>query len=287
MNNVFVNTIPHSGTHLVTKVIEALGYQHAIIENKFYSVKPFYRRKQRAGINWRQSKEFGNLFSFFEPKTVLVSVASPRLVRSSLIKNLLLKIDNGNYIIGHMPYSNDGKKLIEKYINKTITIIRDPRDMAVSMINHSRTRSNHHANEYLFNILHSESQRLKAVLLGYKNQYGSLIGIEKMYKSMTLWSHQPNNLTIKFEDLVGEKGGGSLEKQIETIKQIINHLDMEVDLSDENILAIAKSSYGSSGTFRKGQVGAWRDVFNNQDKQLYKSNINELLENLNYEIKRI
>ena len=38
--------------------------------------------------------------------------------------------------------------------------------------------------------------------------------------------YQPNNLTIKFEDLKQRKVEEA-RKQIETIKQIINHLDME------------------------------------------------------------
>ena len=283
MNNIFINTIPHSGTHLVTTIVESLGYEHAIINNKFYTVKPYFRRRQKAGINWRQSKEIGSPFTLYEPKTVLVSVASPRLVKPSVIKNMLTKVLDGQYVIGHMPYSDDGKEVIEKNIKKTITIIRDPRDMAISMINHSRTRSLHHAHNYLFNELSNEGERLEAILLGYKNQYGSLIGIKKMYKSMLQWKNQNNNLTIKFEDLVGEKGGGSLKQQIASIRAIINHLELTDNISEEMISDIAKNSFGVSGTFRKGKIGGWKNIFTPQDIDSYKAIISDLLIDTDYE----
>ncbi len=283
MKNIFINTIPHSGTHLVTTIVESLGYEHAIISNKFYSIKPYFRRKQKAGINWRQSKEISSPFSLLEKKTVLVSVASPRLVRPSLIKNMLVKILDGQYVIGHMPFSEDGKEVIENHVAKTITIIRDPRDMAISMINHSRSRPLHHAHHYLFSELSNESERLKAVLLGFKNQHGSLIGINQMYKSMLQWKNQNNNLTIKFEDLVGERGGGSLSKQVTSIRAIINHLELRDNISDDMVFDIAKNSFGTSGTFRKGKIGGWKSTFTSKDIELYKATIIDLLIDIGYE----
>ncbi len=282
-NNIFVNTIPHSGTHLVTTILDSLDYEHSSIRNKFYTVKPYYRRSQKAGINWRSAKELGNYLSIFEKKTVLVSVASPRLVKASLIAGLFAKISNGQYVIGHMPFSADGKKVIKKHIKKTITIIRDPRDMAISMINHSRTRPQHHAHKYLFYELVSESQRLRAVLLGYENKFGSLIGIHQMYASMLKWKEEIKNITLKFEDLVGKMGGGSSEKQVLSIKALIYYLNLASEVDDEKVSDIAKNSFGVSGTFRKGKIGAWQDVYSNSDRELYKSKIGDLLIDLGYE----
>lgn len=283
MNNIFVNTIPHSGTHLVTKIIESLGYEHAIVKNRFYTVRPFYKRQQKAGINWRTSKEIARHLSPFEKKTVLVSVASPRLVKPSLVSRTFSQIYDHQYIIGHMPFSKDGKEIIEKYIKKTITIIRDPRDMAISMINHSRTRPLHHAHRYLFKKLHNDSERLHAVVEGYNNDFGRLIDLNSMYDSMLQWKNQSNNLTIKFEDLVGQKGGGTLEKQIKTIKSIIAHLNIPQKISDDEILSIADTSFGASGTFRKGKISGWKNIFLDKDKEFFKLKINQVLVENGYE----
>ena len=98
MSNIFVNTVPHSGTHLVTTILDSLGYKHANIKNKFYTVRPYFRRIQKAGINWRSSKELGNYIPLFEKKTVLVSVASPRLVKPSLMTKTFSNVGNKQYI---------------------------------------------------------------------------------------------------------------------------------------------------------------------------------------------
>ncbi len=282
-NNIFVNTIPHSGTHLVTTILDSLNYKHSLVRNKFYTVKPYFRRSQKAGINWRSAKELGNYFSMFEKKTVLVSVASPKFVKASIIASLFSKTSNGQYVIGHMPFSPDGKIIIKEHIKKTITIIRDPRDMAISMINHSRTRPQHHAHNYLFDELVSESQRLRAVLLGYDNNFGSLIGIQQMYTSMLKWKEEIKNITLNFEDLVGKRGGGSLEKQISSIKELIHYLDLSAEVDDEKVHDIAKNSFGVSGTFRKGKIGAWKNIYSQSDIELYKSEIGDLLIDLGYE----
>ena len=92
--NIFVNTIPHSGTHLVTAILDQLNYKHTQLSNKFYSKKPYYRRKQKAGINWRTSTEIGNYLRFFSNHEILVSVASPRAAKASVVANLLSKVQN-------------------------------------------------------------------------------------------------------------------------------------------------------------------------------------------------
>ena len=283
MNNLFVNTIPHSGTHLVTTILDSLGFTHANIKNRFYTVRPYFRRLQKAGINWRSSMDLYNYFTIIEKKTVLVSVASPRLVRASLIAKLFSKVEDNQYVIGHMPYSYDGKKVIQENIAKTITIIRDPRDMAISMINHSRTRPQHHAHKYLFDELKSESERLNAVLSGYDNHLGSLIGINQMYSSMLKWKEEVENITLKFEDLVGHRGGGSNENQILSIHNLIDYLDLVSEFDNEKVSNIAKNSFGVSGTFRKGKIGAWKDFFSHSDKELYNSKIGDLLMDIGYD----
>ena len=116
--------------------------------------------------------------------------------------------------------------------------------MAISMINHSRTRPLHHAHRYLFKKLHNDSERLHAVIEGYDNDFGSLIGPNSMYDSMLQWKNQSTNLTIKFEDLVGQKGGGTLEKQIKAIRSIIAHLRIPREINDDEILSIADTSFG-------------------------------------------
>ena len=100
---------------------------------------------------------------------------------------------------------------------------------------------------------------------------------------MLQWKNQNNNLTIKFEDLVGERGGGSLSKQVTSIRAIINHLELRDNISDDMVFDIAKNSFGTSGTFRKGKIGGWKSTFTSKDIELYKATIIDLLIDIGYE----
>ena len=281
--NVFVNTIPHSGTHLVAAILDQLNYRHTQIFNKFYSKKPYYRRRQKAGINWRTSTEIGNYLRFFSNHEILVSVASPRVAKAGVVANLLSKVQNHEYIIGHMPYSKEGDRIVCQFIDKTITIIRDPRDMAISMLSHIGERPTHMAHHYLFNVLSTNSERLEAVVLGYNNQYGSLTGVLNMYNSMLKWGDRDHNLTLKFEDLVGEKGGGKNNAQFDAINRMVKHLGLMDMVDDRSIVSIGVDSFGKTSTFRKGMIGKWNNVFNSADKSMVRESLGGLLVRLDYE----
>ena len=282
--NIFVNTIPHSGTHLVTTILDQLNYKHTQLTNKFYSKKPYYRRRQKAGINWRTSTELGNYVRFFSNHEVLVSVASPRAAKAGVVANLLSKVQNDEYIIGHMPYSEEGGYVVGKFISKTITIIRDPRDMVLSMLSHIGERPAHMSHNYLFNVLSTDSKRLEAIVCGYNNQHGNLTGILNMYNSMLKWKDLDHNITLKFEDLVGEKGGGQNKVQFDTINRMIKHLDLVNAVDDNDIVSIGLNSFGKTSTFRKGVIGKWNSAFNSKDKDMVKKSLGGLLVRLGYEL---
>lgn len=86
---------------------------------------------------------------------------------------------------------------------------------------------------------------------------------------------------VRFEDIIGSRGGGSDEIQLSTILSIAKFLD--IPLSEEKAKNIIDKRWGYSGTFRNGQIGDWKNYFNSEHIQLYKQNYGNLLINLNYE----
>jgi hypothetical protein len=88
---------------------------------------------------------------------------------------------------------------------------------------------------------------------------------------------------VRFEDLVGPMGGGSLESQLKTLKLIAEHVGMIIE--DEKLLKIAKRIYyKKSRTYRRGEIGGWKETFDDEIKTLFKKEHGELLVNLGYEI---
>ena len=187
MKKVFINTVHHSGTHFLSAILENIGYSFATYKNTFYWGKPYYRRNQRAGINWRTANLLPEKLKIFEKKTVPVSVSAPINITNSTYQKLFRVVEKGNFIIGHVPYSATADSVHQKNLDLTITIIRDPRDMVLSMIRHDKERPAHHAHHYLFNILDTDKERFFRVAEGYSNNHGHLIGCNQMINSMIKW----------------------------------------------------------------------------------------------------
>jgi hypothetical protein len=87
-------------------------------------------------------------------------------------------------------------------------------------------------------------------------------------------------LVVHFEDLVGEKGGGSREKQLRAIKEIARFI--AAPLTDERAQEIAENLFGGTHTFNRGQIGMWKKIFDPQTAALYEQKLHHLLRLLGY-----
>ena len=128
---MLVNTVPHCGTHLVSSILDTIGYKHAT-----YRKYGLFRRK--VGLNWRLSETFMNISPEKYDNSVLVSVASPKLVRFEIVEKSLNKINFGEYALSHIPFNKKFSNYLIKHNWKGFFIIRDPRDMCLSMLRHIR-----------------------------------------------------------------------------------------------------------------------------------------------------
>jgi len=91
-----------------------------------------------------------------------------------------------------------------------------------------------------------------------------------------------NTLIVRFEDLVGSKGGGSDEIQRNTIKAILEFSG--ISKYDNEIDKIQLSLFGGTHTFREGQINAWRKDVDSKTLELMKSTLCEtdIVRQLNY-----
>lgn len=195
-------------------------------------------------------------------------------------------VKNGQVVTAHLPWS---KSLVEILVSKgfgILFIIRDLRDKAVSDVHYVVHKSTDHQLHRYFSSLNSDEERLMAYIRGVPEHcYPG--GIRPKFwenhtKSMLPWLDEPNCMTIRFEDLIGSSGGGSDKKQIETVDAIVKHIGIE--LSQEEIQQIAaKSFFTGSRTFRKGQIGDWRNHFTEEHKQIFKEVYGDTLIKLGYE----
>ncbi|MEM9808725.1 MAG: sulfotransferase domain-containing protein, partial [Cyanobacteria bacterium P01_D01_bin.56] len=198
----------------------------------------------------------------------------------------------GNSIVrSHLMYCDEILKALQEFDCKTLFIYRDLRDVAVS---HARWITKEEA-IFLHDIylqLDDFDQQLmnsiKGVPLG--TPFGSNLSqpdIGTDFSRWHGWVNDPNTLAIRFEDLVGERGGGSEEKRLYLVEQILDHVG--INLSTEQITSQFASytmNPSESHTFKKGgkgSIGGWKTVFKEEHKITFKQVAGETLISLSYE----
>ncbi len=161
-----------------------------------------------------------------------------------------------------------------------ILMIRDPRDVMVSFMHHlikskiwfSCPEFDHEK----FLSLSSDEQLRETLLFP-----DGCLSPQISFSYAAEWIRDPSVFVCRFEDLVGEKGGGSAEKQREVLRKLGERLC--APLSEEKLDAITESLFGGTWTFRKGQIGVWKEAFNEENKELFKRLMGRSVIDLGYE----
>lgn len=169
------------------------------------------------------------------------------------------------------------KGFFDRY-NK-ILIIRDPRDVMVSFMHHlinGNIWKGCPEFDYETFVSLSPDGQLRETLLFP----GVCLSPKSCFSLAVEWMKDPTVLVCRFEDLVGERGGGSAEKQKETLRKLAEHLGYY--LTQEEIAAVSEQLYGGTWTYRKGQIGAWKEAFSEENKELFKQILGQAVIDLGY-----
>ena len=204
-----------------------------------------------------------------------------------VIQNKRNKIDAINrmpeetMLVGHQ---QNNKRITNALLDNNVVIlfiVRDPRDMVVSryyfeksdriFMRHRRFQAM--PKEIAYNEI------IRSVLGGVNNKPAKSINITDYFKSFSYYLYGNQVTTIRFEDLVGSKGGGCDKRQRDALTKIGTAINSKVDIDK-----IAQSIFSTkSATFRKGQIGQWRYEFSKPNKRLFNKIAGKLLVRLGYE----
>lgn len=244
------------------------------------SVKVFANSYPKAGTNL--------LKSFFEhnPKfnNKLIYHIDPGIL-NNFFSSLLNNQNKGQVLTSHMPYSDYLSNLLFQKKVKNIFIIRDVRDILVSNYKYLTYKDKYHRLHKYFNSLKSDNERLRVLIEGIDIETGVSKKKETIgeYSERFLgWFKDKTCLVVKFEELIGDAGGGSDQLRNETIDKILDYLS--VNLSKSAIVSLRKSLFSPNAkTFRKGQIGDWKNHFNEENKKIFKIHAGQLLLDMGYE----
>lgn len=262
LSSFLANSLPKAGTHLLVRVLEEMSNIRQV-------------RFQPSGFHYDKFRPKGT-----EPRLEL-GVAWPLPVSRRRVARALRRLPGGTFVTAHVPHTRDMASLMRDLSTKMVLIVRDPRDVAVSSGEYWAREDGHPLAPH-FQAL-SPPERLRASLLGVAPtpERQGLRDIGQRLGSVIDWQDEEFVHVTRFEDLVGPLGGGSRERQLDAIQKIGLHVHNQCSASQAE--RIAERVFGGTA-FRKGQIGGWRERFDESHLLAAKPLLGDALIRLNYEV---
>lgn len=242
--NLILNSIPKSGSNLLNKLIEAMGYCYS---NKL-------SLSARSAL--ANPLKFLTRTPLLGSKKIYLSYETSSVVSVQFVKRILRKGINPNYVKAHLAYNKELEILLKENCYKQIFLIRDPRDVLISYCHYVKTFKKHLFYKHFKNL--DLNQTCDCLLEGGVFNGYDVIPFKDAFESMTKWIDKDlaiEKLLVKFEKLVGEQGGGNEDDKFETLDSIKKFLSITEKIDESKLI----SAYGKSHTFRKGKINNWKE----------------------------
>ena len=272
---VFSNSIPKGGTHLILKLVTLLNYPEA--PNRLWLGAALVR-------SWPSTLR-KIMKGSYSSRTVVIGSESPVIIGSNWLESRLNKIPAGCSFGGHCIYSEELARIMKKTDTKVVCILRDPRAIAYSHLQYMKTYKNHfYYKEYMS--LPSDSDRLLLTINGGLLGKHKIESINNRYKAFLNWKNDESALMVKFEDLVGPKGGGTQSRQMDAIVRVAEHIDVSAD--GHALQTVANNLHGNStgltksSSFRMGRVDSWMTELDSKTIRLIEKNTENILTDMGY-----
>lgn len=244
---------------------------------------------QRFGLT--PSKLSARLSNQNEPRVLLISVPKagthlleralclhPRLYRRLVptlhsenlgqyggLDRLLVTSKPGQLLVSHLHHSPERMRLAEAHGIHCIFIIRDPRDIVLSRANYV-ARSKRHPYHFLF-AGKNLGERVRLAILG--DSRTGYMGIRQRLQDFSGWMDTSIHV-VRFEQLV------SAENRLHVLRNLYDFLGMPVG---QDLLSSIGGTLVSSAspTFRKGSVGEWQRIFDEEINSLFEQAVGQAL----------
>jgi hypothetical protein len=254
--------LPKAGTHLATRALD------------------LFPGVRYSGVHLSIGALSEDLAAEVEPYMLLEATLDWASLRT-----ILAKPKFGQYASGHLGASEQLFEILADLDYKVIAIQRDPRDVVVSASQYIKRLTRHGHHRRFVSQFSDDRERMRAVMTGFeRDEFGpGLVPLRVRLEGMRKWLDTPLALCCRFEDLVGERGGGSATVQAAVIEAIGEHLDRP--LTQKQIHDIAQRAWStSSATFRAGEIGQWRERFDPELEEVFGREVGpEFLEIYGYE----
>jgi hypothetical protein len=190
--------------------------------------------------------------------------------------DLLTLLKDGYFLIGHGDSTEYFQRILQNDTSFRVLIgVRDLRDVLVSQVYFQWT--------LLEELLGPCDFEKKLDFLLENNDiflHPRLFVISRHAEAILALKSHPRSYVVRFENLVGEEGGGNKCLQTITMHEIAKHLNLEI--SFRQLDPIQRILFGDSGTFREGKIGTWREKFTRVQLDYFNQKFGELQRALGY-----
>lgn len=260
-----INSLPKSGTNLLIKAATLFPGIRSLA---------LHLSPDRVA-SWKRPEDEG-------AATVPIGVSWPRPMPLPAVRRALEQIGNGHFASTHVSFSQPLADLLVRMGLKSLLILRDPRDVVVSLANYIARTPVHPLYPHYQPL--SEPKRVMLSICGIpavERDQPMLLDIGESCRNVLPWMSQPLNYTTTFEKIVGPRGGGSREAQRKELANIARHLGIRHRRHDLD--AIAEQVFGGTATFLKGSISTWPSHFSAEHKAAFKQVAGQVLVDMRYE----
>ena len=265
MNKTLINSLPKSGTNLVAKCLDIFGY----------------KQKGHFGATINLNNKLLNLIAnYYKPQEdngFISGIDSPILKHKFFINYGLNNLTDKQYITAHNGYNDDLIKLLSLKEIKGIIVIRDPRAIIASSVKYISQLKKHPFHNKLISI--KEKDRYLKILNGFTSHNRAYKSVIERYQSINTWLDNNDILKIKFEEIIGPKGGGDITLMDDTLHNLCDFINI-----DKNKIEHVKKTLFGPGrvTFRKGQINSWQEEIPKDIQTIIEKELEFILDKLNY-----
>ena len=257
---VLVTSLPKSGTHLLSAVLNEFPELAKYPANRIDPPPPW---------SWMPGGD----------ERVTLGVGHPRSVDRVRLRRFLAALRPGVFITGHIPYSAELSADLTDLGFRVVAMVRDPRDVVVSKVRFANSLPDGRRDRERL-LKESQEQQIRLAIEGYAlDETDDAVHIGDRLRKIVEWQ-EAGALIVKFEDLVGERGGGSAQAQRDSIGKIRTHLGLSRDEAIEQ--RAAERSFGRSPTFRTGRSTGWGEHLTEEQARRIETLSHDTMQRLGY-----
>jgi len=241
-------SIPKCGKNVIHTFFGALGLMRSEIDLS-------------GAVQYTHAKHLETLYRSGAPVPARPSVKeileALELLRPQFVQFLdaVGRTPQGTWVNQHFAFNTELHSALRKADVPIVFLYRDPRDCVVSMANFLVSRGE--PADWLPKL---PSRDLDTALAFFLTGDDERLPFDQVFDSYRGWFHAEGVLVLRFEDIIGPKGGGREAVQIDRLTALARHIGWE-GTAEHLIRAISGSFNPTAGTFFKGQIGSWRKDF--------------------------